>query len=65
MEDISPLIAPTAETLATYGAHKLSHLIFNTNERWGESTPINGTRPQPADAWDSANTRLPTTSFKN
>lgn len=47
VEDISPLIAPSAETLATYGADKLSHLIFNTNERWGESIPITDTRPQP------------------
>ena len=47
VEDISPLIAPSAENLATYGANKLSHLIFNTNERWGEFIPITDTCPQP------------------
>ena len=47
VEDISPLIAPSAETLAIYGATELKHLIFNINERWGESIPITDTRPQP------------------
>lgn len=46
-EDISPLIAPSAETLATYGATGLKDLVFNVNERWGESVPITETRPQP------------------
>lgn len=46
-EDISPLIAPSAENLATYGATELKHLVFNVNERWGESIPITDTRPQP------------------
>ena len=46
-EDISPLIAPSAENLATYGATELKHLVFNVNERWGESVPITDTRPQP------------------
>ena len=47
VEDISPLIAPSPETLARYGVTELSHLIFNTNERWGESIPITDTRPHP------------------
>ena len=47
VEDISPLIAPSPETLKTYGAIELEHLVFNTNERWGESIPITKTRPQP------------------
>ncbi|KAL9120227.1 MAG: hypothetical protein Q9187_003218, partial [Circinaria calcarea] len=47
VEDISPLIAPSPETLKTYGAVELEHLVFNTNERWGESIPITKTRPQP------------------
>lgn len=47
VENISPLIAPSPETLATYGANELSHLIFNTNQRWGESIPITDARPQP------------------
>ncbi|KAL8652530.1 MAG: hypothetical protein Q9210_002628 [Variospora velana] len=47
VEDISPLIAPSAETLTTYGATALRSLVFNINERWGESFPITDTRPQP------------------
>lgn len=47
VEDISPLLAPSAETLATYGASELKHLVFNVNERWGESIPITDVRPQP------------------
>ena len=47
VEDISPLIVPSAETLATYGATELKYLVFNVNERWGESIPITETRPQP------------------
>lgn len=47
VEDVSPLIAPSAETLATYGATELKDLVFNVNERWGESVSITETRPQP------------------
>ena len=47
VEDISPLIAPSAETLATYGDMRLKHLIFNINERWGESISITTMKPQP------------------
>jgi len=47
VEDVSPLIAPSAETLAAYGATELDHLVFNINERWNESLPITDTRPQP------------------
>lgn len=48
VEDASPLIAPSPETLNTFGAVELEHLIFNANERWGESIPITKTCPQPA-----------------
>lgn len=47
VEDVSPLIAPSPETLATYGATELKDLVFNVNERWGESVFITETRPQP------------------
>lgn len=47
VEDVSPLIAPSAETLATYGATELKDLVFNVDERWGQSVPITETRPQP------------------
>ena len=47
VEDISPLIAPSAETLTTYGATALQNLVFGVNEPWSESIPITKTRPQP------------------
>ena len=47
VEDISPLIAPSPETLKTYGAVGLKHLVFNANERWDNSRPVTKTRPQP------------------
>lgn len=45
--DISRLIVPSAETLATYGAVELAHLVVNFDERWAESIPITDTCPQP------------------
>lgn len=47
MRDITPLIVPSAETLATYGAHELECLIESMNEGWSNSLPLTGTRPQP------------------
>ena len=47
VEDVSPLIAPSTETLATYDATELKDLVFNVDERWRQSIPITETRPQP------------------
>ncbi|KAF2258002.1 hypothetical protein CC78DRAFT_505403 [Lojkania enalia] len=47
IRDISLLIVPSAETLATYGAKELEILIESTNEGWNNSIPLTGTRPQP------------------
>lgn len=49
ISDIARLIVPSAETLATYGATHLEHLIVGMNERWNESIPLTATaaRPQP------------------
>ncbi len=47
IRDISLLIVPSAETLATYGATNLQCLIESTNEGWSNSIPITPTRPQP------------------
>ena len=47
VEDISPLIAPSAETLTTYGATELQNLVFGVNEPWSKSIPVTKTRPQP------------------
>ncbi|OCL06954.1 hypothetical protein AOQ84DRAFT_432391 [Glonium stellatum] len=46
IRDISLLIAPSAETLATYGAKELEILIESTNEGWNNSIPLTGTRLQ-------------------
>lgn len=49
INDISRLIVPCAETLTTYGAIHLEHLIVGMNERWNESIPITAAAacPQP------------------
>lgn len=47
IQDISPLIVPRAETLCTYGAEHLEHLIESVNEGWNNSIPLTGNRPQP------------------
>ena len=47
IQDISRLIVPSAETLATYGATDLDHLIESVNEGWTGSISVQGPRPQP------------------
>ncbi|KAK6842237.1 hypothetical protein PG987_003097 [Apiospora arundinis] len=47
LRDITPMIVPSAEILAIYGAVDLKCLIETTNEGWNNSIPLTGTRPQP------------------
>ena len=47
IQDITRLIVPSAETLATYGATNLDHLIEGVNEGWTAGIPVEGPRPQP------------------
>ncbi|KAL9123704.1 MAG: hypothetical protein Q9217_006892, partial [Psora testacea] len=47
IQDITRLIVPSAETLATYGATHLDHLIEGVNEGWTGNIPVEGPRPQP------------------
>ena len=47
IQDIARLIVPSAETLATYGATHLKHLVESVNEGWIASIPVEGPRPQP------------------
>ncbi|KAI0204450.1 hypothetical protein F4808DRAFT_474971 [Astrocystis sublimbata] len=47
IQDISRLIVPSAESLATYGAERLESLTESVNEGWNNSIPLTGTRPQP------------------
>ena len=47
IQDITRLVVPSAETLATYGARHLDHLIETINEGWRGSIPVEGPRPQP------------------
>ncbi|KAJ3569085.1 hypothetical protein NPX13_g6197 [Xylaria arbuscula] len=47
IQDISRLIVPSAESLATYGAEHLESLTESVNEGWNNSIPLTGTRPQP------------------
>ena len=45
IQDISRLIVPSAETLATYGATNLDYLIEGANEGWTAGIPVEGPRP--------------------
>ncbi|KAF4449540.1 hypothetical protein F53441_7199 [Fusarium austroafricanum] len=45
--DITPLIVPSAETLAIHGADNLECLIESTNEPWSNSFPFTATQPKP------------------
>ncbi|KAI8722472.1 hypothetical protein NCS52_00391200 [Fusarium sp. LHS14.1] len=47
IQDITWLIVPSAESLATFGAEHLDILIETVNEGWNNSIPLAGTRPQP------------------
>ncbi|QVM06646.1 hypothetical protein D8B26_001352 [Coccidioides posadasii str. Silveira] len=47
IRDIGQLIVPSAETLATYGATNLEHLVETVNKGWNKSIPFYGPRPQP------------------
>ncbi|KAI9789608.1 MAG: hypothetical protein M1816_005917 [Peltula sp. TS41687] len=47
IKDISPLIVPSAENLATLGHRHLDILVENVNEGWNESIPLTSPRPQP------------------
>jgi hypothetical protein len=47
IRDISLLIVPSAQTLATYGATHLNYLIESVNEGWKRAMPFYGPRPQP------------------
>ncbi|KUJ06351.1 uncharacterized protein LY89DRAFT_703031 [Mollisia scopiformis] len=46
VQDITRLIVPSAETLATYGATHLDPLIESVNEGWNSAEPFYGPRPQ-------------------
>ncbi|KAJ9624560.1 hypothetical protein H2203_005295 [Taxawa tesnikishii (nom. ined.)] len=47
IRDISLLIVPSAEILATYGAVDLQQLVESTNEGWHNAIPVTLPRPQP------------------
>ncbi|KAI1108277.1 hypothetical protein F5Y14DRAFT_457181 [Nemania sp. NC0429] len=47
IRDITPLIVPSAEVLATYGATGLKCLVESVNEGWNNSISLTRTRPQP------------------
>ena len=47
IQDITRLIIPSAETLATYGATHLNHLIEGVNETWTGNIAVEGPLPKP------------------
>lgn len=47
ISNIAQLIVPSAETLVTYGATHLKHLMVSMNEHWNESIPLTATAACP------------------
>ena len=47
IRDLTPLIAPSAESLWIYGAKHLEIAIESVNEGWNNSVPLTLPRPQP------------------
>ncbi|KAB5581155.1 hypothetical protein GE09DRAFT_1085286 [Coniochaeta sp. 2T2.1] len=47
IQDISRLIVPSVESLATFGAEHLDILTESVNEGWNNSIPVTNPRPQP------------------
>ncbi|TPX10699.1 uncharacterized protein E0L32_008268 [Thyridium curvatum] len=47
IQDVTRLIVPSAESLATFGAKHLDILTESVNEGWNNSIPFTSTRPQP------------------
>ena len=47
IQDTARLIIPSAETLATYGATHLDHLIERVNETWTGNIAVEGPMPKP------------------
>lgn len=64
VQDISRLIVPSAETLATQGAIDLENLIENVNEGWNNAIPVAGPRPQPDYSVGFASSAFTSEQFK-
>jgi hypothetical protein len=47
LQDLSHLLVPSAEALATLGAHHLDGIVESVNEGWNNCFPITKPRPQP------------------
>jgi hypothetical protein len=51
LQDLSPLLVPSAESLATCGANHLASIVESVNEGWNNCFPITKPRPQPDSAF--------------
>lgn len=47
IQDITRLLVPSAETLATLGDERLAILVESVNEGWNHCIPVTNPRPQP------------------
>lgn len=47
IKDLTPLIVPSVEPLATLGAKHLEHMVESVNEGWNSCIPVTRPRPQP------------------
>ncbi|KAF2016695.1 hypothetical protein BU24DRAFT_423065 [Aaosphaeria arxii CBS 175.79] len=51
IQDLSPLLVPSAEALNTLGANNLKGIVESVNEGWTNCFPITKPRPQPDSAF--------------
>lgn len=47
LQDLSPLLVPSAEAFASFGAKHLDGVVESVNEGWNNCYPLTKTRPQP------------------
>ena len=51
LQDLSPLLVPSAEVFASFGAKHLDGIVESVNEGWNNCYPITKIRPQPDSAF--------------
>jgi hypothetical protein len=51
LQDLSPLLVPSAESFATFGAHHLDGVVESRNEGWNNCYPVTKICPQPDSAF--------------
>jgi len=65
LQDLSPLLVPSAEALATLGADHCDGIVESVNEGWNKCFPITKPRPQPDSAFGYGTSSFSDNRLKN